>query len=311
MSSTDSSAANPVISFVLSGTPLLRDQRAVLRYRSQHRHRLPCRVPGARRHHLLSNATVRALSGKTRNNSSSPSGITASTIQRIVAEHGALSRPKTPRRRSPNLSSVDAGAAAATVLVVQTGEDVPAPLRRRSTTVTVSSSASSSGPCSCVSSTSLPYINAAPEIRSGLEYVARSAEHLNVARHVLAPECKRLHMVHVHHVREDERAAPCTAGTTTSTDQSTETSGPREHPDQHRTASTPSTDRSPLAVVLVVFLAASAVRRRLGAVDTAHVAPWWCSSLCARPGCGTRLRVSVRSTHPRRNRSVVKIVHAV
>lgn len=99
------------------------------------------------------------------------------------------------------------------------------------------------------------------------------AKDLNVAVRVLAPERERLHVVHVHHVREDERAAPGTAGTTTGTDQRAETSGPRERPDEHRAASTPSTDRSPLAVVLVVVLAASAVCCRLGAVDTAHAAP--------------------------------------
>jgi hypothetical protein len=73
------------------------------------------------------------------------------------------------------------------------------------------------------------------------------AEGLDVAVRVLAPEWERLHVVHVHHVREDERTAPGTAGTTTGTDQGTEPSGPREHPDQHRTASTPSTVPHPLA----------------------------------------------------------------
>ncbi|MFE2934541.1 hypothetical protein [Streptomyces sp. NPDC059278] len=77
-------------------------------------------------------------------------------------------------------------------------------------------------------------------------------QRLHVALRVLAPKRERLHVVHVHHVREDERAVPCIAGTTTSTNQCTETSGPREHPDEHRTASTPSPDRSPLAAAAVV-----------------------------------------------------------
>ncbi|WP_406003866.1 hypothetical protein [Streptomyces sp. NBC_00829] len=96
---------------------------------------------------------------------------------------------------------------------------------------------------------------------------------MNVAVRVLAPECDRLHVVHVHHVREGEGPAPGTAGTTTGTDQGTEPSGPREHLDQHRAAGTPGTYRSPLFVVLMVALAASSVGRRSRAVDAAHDAP--------------------------------------
>jgi hypothetical protein len=62
-----------------------------------------------------------------------------------------------------------------------------------------------------------------PELRSGLGLVTVTAEWLNVRVRVLAPERERLHVVHV---REDERSAPGTAGTTTDTDQGTEPSGP-------------------------------------------------------------------------------------
>ncbi|MFG2601304.1 hypothetical protein [Streptomyces sp. NPDC048462] len=96
------------------------------------------------------------------------------------------------------------------------------------------------------------------------------AQRLNVAVRVLAGTGKGPHGVHINRAGEDEQAAP---GTTTGAGRNTEPSGPREHPDEHRTAGTPSTDRSRLAEVLVVFLAESAVRRRLGAVDAAHCGP--------------------------------------
>lgn len=51
-------------------------------------------------------------------------------------------------------------------------------------------------------------------------------QRLNVRVRVPAIEGERLHMVHVHYVREDERRTPSTPGTTTGTDQSTELSGP-------------------------------------------------------------------------------------
>ena len=108
------------------------------------------------------------------------------------------------------------------------------------------------------------------EVLAGLDQVAVTAENLNVPVRVLATEGERLHMVHVHYVREDERSAPRTAGTTTGTDQGTEPSGPREHPDQHRATDPPSTYRSTPFVDLVVPLAAAPVSGRLGAVNTSH-----------------------------------------
>ncbi|MGW2267312.1 hypothetical protein [Streptomyces koyangensis] len=65
---------------------------------------------------------------------------------------------------------------------------------------------------------------------------------MNVAVRVLTTPGEGPHVIHVHHVREDERSAPLAASTTTGSHQSAEPSGPRVHPSKDGPPSTPSTD---------------------------------------------------------------------